>query len=229
MTSPVEFIRKRFRTLANPANAKAMAAYMKTSMPFYGIKKPDRVPVLREMDKRFPIDNRAQYVETIESLWSQPRREEKYAALHVAIKHKQYITPVNLPLYRRLIIDGAWWDFVDEISIRLVGHLTLQWPDTIGAKMNDWVEDRNMWIRRSALISHIKHKERTNHQQLFEHCLKCAGEKEFFIRKAIGWTLRQYAYASPKRVSRFLRKHRPVLSTLTFREAAKHLDLDVHD
>ena len=227
MSSPaVAYLREQFARLADPASAKAMAAYMKTSMPFYGIKKPQRLPVLREMDQRYPIASRAQYLKTVDSLWAQPHREMKYAAIHVAVKHAEFITPASMPLYRRMIIEGAWWDLVDEISIRLVGRLTLLHPDSLGDKMDHWIDDANMWIRRSALISHNKHREETSRKRLFDHSLKCAHEREFFIRKAIGWALREYADTAPDAVRRFLCEHRGRFSTLTFREAAKHLNLE---
>lgn len=225
MNDRVKFLRERFNALANPANAKPMAAYMKTDMPFYGIKKPDRMPVLRELDLLFPIESRAEYASAIQSLWSQPHREEKYAAIHIAVKHKQFIVPAMLPLYRRLIIEGAWWDFVDEIAIRLVGPLVLNNRILLKVNLDQWIDDRNMWIRRSAIICQNKHREQTDHRRLFAYCLSRADEKEFFIRKAIGWALREYAYAEPNRVRSFLKRHKSQLSGLTFREAAKHLDL----
>ena len=221
----VKFVRTQLRALADPAKAKPMAAYMKTDMPFYGVQKPDRVPIQRELFTRFPLKTRAQYAAAIEALWSQPHREEKYCAIHLATQYPQFITMASLPLYRRLIVEGAWWDFVDDIAIRLVGPLVLDHREAAGPKMDRWIDDSNMWIRRSALICHISHKSRTDERQLFGHCLRRAHEKEFFIRKAIGWTLREYAKTAPKSVRRFVRAHRAELSPLSIREAAKHLDL----
>lgn len=218
-----QFIRKRFAALANASNARAMAAYMKTDMPFYGIKKPDRVPVLREMDRMFPIHTRDDYKQAIESLWSLSHREEKYAAIHVAVKHKQFIVPMMLPLYRRMIVEGGWWDLVDDIAIRLVGTLAMKHRELMNPKLDRWIEDNNMWIRRSAIICHVKHKEHTDHERLFRYCRNRAHEKEFFIRKAIGWALREYAHTAPSRVRAFLARHRASLSGLSFREAARHL------
>ncbi len=199
---------------------------MKTDMPFYGVQKPDRVVIYREMRERFPITTRTEYTSAIEALWAQPHREDKYTALHIAFGNPRFITPAMLPLYRRLIIDGAWWDLVDDIATRLVGRLVLEYREKIGPKMDQWIEDGNMWIRRSALICHVQHKAKTNYRQMFRHCVLRAGEKEFFIRKAIGWTLRQYAWTEPDRVAAFLLKHREKWSGLTFREAAKHLELE---
>ena len=222
----VEFVQSRLAALADAQKSREMAAYMKTNMLFYGVQKPARELIFRDLKRQFPITTRSEYTDTIEALWSLPHREEKYLALAVAAGHAQFITPACLPLYRRLIIEGAWWDFVDDISTRLVGRLTLEHKGKIGPKMDRWIDDPTMWIRRSALISHINHGEQTDQRQLFDHCLRRAHEKEFFIRKAIGWALRQYARTAPAQVSRFLRRHSQTLSPLSVREAAKHLALE---
>jgi 3-methyladenine DNA glycosylase AlkD len=91
--------------------------------------------------------------------------------------------------------------------------------------MDEWIDDRDMWVRRSALIAPILHKHDTDEQQLFDHCRRRLHETEFFIRKAIGWTLREYARINPAAVKRFALKHRDELSGLSFREATKHLDV----
>src|SRR5207253_2929397 len=108
---------QEFASLADPRRAAPMAAYMKTDMSFYGIPKPKRMPVYREMKKQFRPVNMMEYRQSIKSLWQLPHREEKYAAIHFAMSFPEFITPTALPLYRRMIIQGAWWDFVDDISI----------------------------------------------------------------------------------------------------------------
>jgi len=219
----VGFVRGRLSRLADARKAREMAAYMKTDMPFYGVQKPDRVPIGRELLVRYPLETRQAYEQMITALWSQPHREEKYIAIFLALAYPRFITPASLPLYR-LIIDGGWWDFVDDIAIRLVGPLVLNDRQRMGPLMNRWVADRNMWIRRSAILCHLKHADQTDHVQLFDHCLRRAHETEFFIRKAIGWALRGYAYTAPARVRAFLHRNRDTLSPLSLREAAKHLD-----
>lgn len=221
----IRFVRERFSALADARKAREMAAYMKTEMPFYGIPKPDRVPVYREIKKRFPVGNQREYKAAVLSLWSQPHREEKYAAVFIAQAWPRFIAPGMLPLYRRLIVEGAWWDFVDDVAIRLVGMVMLDHRESTSGVMDRWMNDSNMWIRRSAIICQIKHKDQTDERRLFDYCRRRMHGKEFFIRKAIGWSLRAYAYTNPRAVNRFLREHRANLSGLSFREAAKHLDI----
>jgi 3-methyladenine DNA glycosylase AlkD len=122
-----------------------------------------------------------------------------------------------------MIVEGAWWDFVDDIAIRLVGMVLLDDRERMHPKLDRWIDDPNMWIRRTAILSQIKHRDRTDQDQLFGYCLKRADEKEFFIRKAIGWALREYAKTEPDAVREFALNHRDQLSGLSFREATKHL------
>ncbi len=200
-----------------------MAAYMKTDMPFFGVKRPDCSQIFRETMRRYPVTTRAEYERGVRALWSQPRREEKYIAISLARAVPRYVTPPSLPLYRRLIVEGAWWDFVDEVAAHLVGTLLLEHRDRIAPVMERWIDHRDMWLRRAALLAHLLHKEQTDEATLFDHCLRRAGEREFFIRKAIGWVLRQYARTAPDAVIAFVRAHRDALSGLTVREATKHL------
>ncbi len=217
------FISSEYTKFANTTKAKDMAAYMKTDMPFYGIQKPSRVPIYKEMKQRFPISTRKQYEQSILALWQLPHREEKYAALELAHYWKKYITPSSVPLYRRLIREGAWWDLVDGIATKLVGIVWLHHRDRISPMMDTWNNDQDLWIRRSAIIGQIKHKHDTDATRLFDYCIAHADEQEFFIRKAIGWALREYSYIEPIVVSDFLLRHKSTLSGLSFREGAKHL------
>jgi len=200
-----------------------MAAYMKTQMPFYGIQKPARVPVLREMKKRFPPQTRRDYETAVLALWRLPHREEKYAALEFAALWPDFVTAASLALYEKLIREGAWWDLVDPAATALVGRALRKERPTVRQAMDKWIDDEDFWIRRAALLSQIGHKEKTNQRQLFRYCLRRAHEEEFFIRKAIGWALRDYSYTAPEAVRSFLLNHRDRLSGLSFREGAKQL------
>jgi 3-methyladenine DNA glycosylase AlkD len=219
----VQFIQQEFRKLADPAKAAPMAAYMKTETPFHGIQKPARAAVLREVKKRFAPKTRQEYEAGVLALWRLPHREEKYAALDFAIQWPAFINRESLPLYERLIREGAWWDLVDPAATGLVGRVLLKERPAVRKTMDEWIDDENVWIRRAALLSQIRHKENTDERQLFRHCLRRAHEGEFFIRKAIGWALRDYSYTAPEAVRDFLLTHRDRLSGLSFREGAKQL------
>jgi 3-methyladenine DNA glycosylase AlkD len=221
----VEFVAAELAALADPERAAGMAAYLKTDMPFYGVQKGPRTPVFREMKRRYPIDDAAEYEGAVLALWAQPHREEKYFAIGIAAGCREFITFDRIPLYRRLIGEGAWWDLVDDLAARCVGPVLLHEREAMAPVIDAWSEDPDMWIRRSALLAHLKHKFDTDHEQLFRHCLALAPEREFFIRKAIGWSLREYAKTAPGRVRDFALEHREELSGLSFREATKHLEV----
>ena len=156
-------------------------------------------------------------------MWERPHREEKYCAISLAVDHPEYVTIGSVPLYRRMIREGAWWDFVDEIAAHLIGKVLLDDRERMALKLDRWINDENMWIRRTAILSQLKHKAATDQDRLFGYCLRRADEKEFFIRKAIGWALREYAKTEPDAVRTFALEHRDRLSGLSFREATKHL------
>src|SRR5262249_45270711 len=134
----------------------------------------------------------------------------------------------SFPLYERLIREGAWWDLVDDLATSLVSDIYLVERSKVAAIIDRWIDDENMWIRRTALLSHNHHKDRTNAKQLFAHVLKRCSEEEFFIRKAIGWALREYSYSNPDGVKEFLLRNKSKLSSLSFREATKGLIRNGH-
>ncbi|MCP4868701.1 MAG: DNA alkylation repair protein [Proteobacteria bacterium] len=217
------FVRTSFEALANPEHAAPMAAYMKTEQPFYRIKKPLRVPVYRAMKREHPPADQAAYEAGVRALWALPHRECQYTAIEYATQHRRFITSASLPLYEELIRVGAWWDLVDPIASHLVGGVWLAERASTELLMDRWIEDECLWIRRTALIGQLRHKERTDTARLTRYCLARAHEQEFFIRKAIGWALRQHSWTDPDFVRGFLRDHREQLSGLSFREASKRI------
>ncbi len=221
----VAMVQEEWSALADPANAAAMAAYMKTDMPFYGIKSPDRKPMARRIRDELPPASDAEYDHLVRTFWRLPHREEKYLAMGLASDHRRFMTSRHLGLYHDLIVEGAWWDFVDHVAAKCVGSALRREREVVAPVMERWVAADDMWLRRSALLAHLGHKSDTDVSSLFDHCLRLAHEQEFFIRKAIGWVLREYAKTDPDAVLEFVTSHRDRLCGLTFREATKHLDV----
>jgi 3-methyladenine DNA glycosylase AlkD len=219
----VRFVSGRLAKVAAPKNVPAMQAYLKTDMPFYGVANPVRMPIFREMVKQFPPANRREYEAGVRSLWRLPNREEKYAAIHYAYCQKAFVSPASLLLYEKMVREGGWWDLVDFLVCKLISPLYLAERAALRPVVNRWIDDEYLWIRRTAILAHYCHKQATDERQLFRHSLRRASETEFFIRKAIGWALRQYSYAQPEAVKRFLSDNRAKLSGLSFREGAKAL------
>lgn len=219
----VSYVQAELSAKANPDKAARMQAYMKTEMPFYGVQKPGRTEILRYLKREAAPQDREEYQDLATALWELPHREEKYLAQAVAVAFKSFIVPESLPLYERFIVEGAWWDFVDETATHLIRELVLEHPSRIWPVVDEWSQDDNMWLRRTSLTCQIGAKERTDADRLFRFCEMRMHETEFFIRKAIGWALREYAKTDPEAVAAFAREHRESLSGLSFREATKHI------
>ena len=218
-----DFVQEALSRRADPDKAAGMQAYMKTDMPFYGVQKPARVEILRELVERFPVPDRESYQALVLGLWDLPNREEKYLALGVARHFREHVTPLSLPLYRSLIVEGAWWDFVDEIATKLIRSLVVEHPAQTWPVVDLWIDDEDMWLRRSTILCQIGAKKDTDTPRLFGFCERRAFEEEFFIRKAIGWALREHAKTDPEAVAAFVVANRERLSTLSYREATKHI------
>ncbi|HEY9126636.1 MAG TPA: DNA alkylation repair protein [Acidobacteriaceae bacterium] len=218
----VAFVRERFAEMADPQKAVPMAAYMRTSQPFYGVPHAGIDAIAREVLAQFPVVSRTDYEWYVLALWRLPHREEQYLAVRYA-RQKKLISYESLPLYEQLIREGAWWDFVDEIAAHLVGTALDKDRSRVEPVLDRWIEDRDFWMRRAALLAQLRHGRHTNQEQLFRYCLLLCGEREFFLRKAVGWALREYSKSSPEAVVNFVETHRARLSPLTVREAVRHL------
>lgn len=223
--SLTSFASTQLAAVANPEKAPPMAAYMKTDQPFYGVQTPARAQIFSELVERFPPRDRDEYREAVLALWGQPHREEQYLAVGYAKTFTQYVTLSSVPLYRRLIIDAAWWDLVDDIAVKLVGGVLFNQRERMTPKVRTWIDHKNPWLRRTAIIAQVGHRADTDETLLFDACTARLHESEFFIRKAIGWALREYAKTNPAAVRAFVSMHRDAMSGLSFREATKHLNL----
>jgi 3-methyladenine DNA glycosylase AlkD len=219
----VSYVQSELAAQADPEKAEGMATYMKTDMPFYGVQKPARTRIRRHIEREFAPASHDEYKELVTALWELPHREEKYLAQGVATTFRQFIVPESLPIYERFIDEGAWWDFVDDTATHMIRELVLNHPEDIWPVVDGWIDHQSMWRRRSAIICQIGAKEKTDAGRLFRFCEARAHETEFFIRKAIGWALREYAKTDPEAVARFVNAHRAALSGLSFREATKHI------
>lgn len=214
-------LRNALAAHADPADAAGAQAYMKTEQPFYGVKTPLRRRLLREALTEHPVTSAREYEEVVRALWVGTHREEQYLALDAAERLRKYRTPDRWPLYEELLRSATWWDTVDAIAARLLGDLLLEdRPRT--ATVRSWVHDEDVWVRRASLLVHLKHKEETDLDTVTYAIEALQGDRSFWIRKAIGWLLRGYAYTDPEWVRRFVDAH-PGLSALSRREALKHL------
>jgi 3-methyladenine DNA glycosylase AlkD len=217
----VVYLHGELKKAADPEKAKPMAAYMKNLQPFYGVAMPQRRKILQSALKRFDITSYSEYEAVIKELWRRKFREELYCAADIAMHYKAFRTDKAMRLYTFMLKSADNWDTVDTIAAHLVGELVLH-NRRHEALLKRWTHSKNMWLRRSALLAHLRHKKQTNIRLLEQTILALIDEKEFFIQKAIGWVLRQYAYTDPKWVKRFVVKSSDRISNLALREALKH-------
>ena len=189
-----------------------------------------RVPVMRKTVQavfaRCPPVGADEWRATILALWREAAyREQRYAAVELAV-HRPFLCWLNMesvPLLDELIVNGAWWDYVDRIAPAGLGHVLSIQPKPMGALMRCWAGDENIWRRRAALLCQLGFKERTDVALLFDCIGACMGHREFFVQKAMGWALRDHARTDPGEVRRYVGANGSRLSKLTRREALKNL------
>ncbi|HEX7824414.1 MAG TPA: DNA alkylation repair protein [Mycobacterium sp.] len=222
----IDDVRRELAAAADPARAPAMQQYMKSDMPYYGVRLPDVRRICRPIFAAHPLESDGAFGDAVDRLFAcATHREERYAAIELA-KHRlyrTYQTPDRLPLYRRLIVAGAWWDTVDDIAGNLIGPILVAHPGEVRPIVLGWATDENPWVRRTAIIAQLGAKQRTDLGLLTAAIDANAPDKDFFIRKAIGWALRQYARTDPAWVREFVDAREDRLSGLSKREARKHL------
>jgi len=210
-------VQEQLQPLANAEKAGAMAAYMRHRFAFLGIQTPLRRQHTRPLIRAFSDDPLA----AAGKLWSLPQREYQYVAVDLLRQQRGQLAGSHLPALEHLVLSKSWWDSVDGLAVTIGNIVWRERP--LVARMDTLIESPEMWLRRVALLHQLDWKADTDQERLFAYCLQCAGEEEFFIRKAIGWALPQYARTNPEAVRRFLESHRQELSALSLREAAKHL------
>ena len=212
--------------LADEAKAQGMKAYLLDQFGFLGLPAPVRRQAVKDIGK-VQWQNASALLAAAELLWQKPQREYRYTAVDLLRKHSALLTVNELPALQALLLQDPWWETVDGLSavIAEVMHAAVQQTPNAAVTMDVWLKHPSHWVRRSAMLQQLGWRLDTDTTRLFGYAQTLADEKEFFIRKAIGWALRDYARWNPQAVTAFLVQHRAVLSGLTVREAAKHLTL----
>lgn len=220
MTPALPQFSQALLAIADPARAPAMRAYMRDQFEFLGIATPLRRaaigPLLREL-RGTPA---TELLELATRLWQLPQREFQYCAIDLLAAHWKVLQHSDWPALQALALQKSWWDTVDGLAgvlgdVLRFGH----------EGMDQALRHNNFWIRRIALLHQLGWRGKTDETRLFDYSLALSHENEFFIQKAIGWALRDYARHAPDNVSRFIVENKSRLSPLSFREAAKHLSL----
>ena len=219
----IDALRAALRETAHAELAGSMQAYMKSAIPYLGVRVPVMRALTRAEAKLRPVATSADLADTVLALWrAADYREERYAAIALldTPAARRLREPALLETLRELILTGAWWDYVDELAHR-VGDLLLGWPAEVRPTLVTWTQSDDRWLRRASIICQLGTRDRADLELLTLAIEESMGDSDFFLRKAIGWALRDYARSDPAWVRSFADTHE--LSPLSRREALKHL------
>ena len=214
------------RAAADPARAPRQQAYMKSAMPYLGVGVPECRRIAGSVYRTRELADAAAWETAILELWRKAaHREERYAAVELLLfpRYAGWLEPARMPLIEELVVTGAWWDYVDAIAGRGVGTMLAAHPRATKAVLREWAGDDDIWKRRTAILAQLLSRKATDTTLLADAIRPSIGSPEFFLRKAIGWALREYAKTDPAWVTAFVETHAG-LSDLSRREALKHLE-----
>lgn len=209
-----------YAAAADSERAGPMRAYMKDVAPFLGLTTPVRRALSRTVVAGTARPDEADCVAVALRCWQLPEREYHYFAVDYLRRHVGRCSSAFLPVARQLVTTVSWWDTVDLIAAHVVGALVAADPG-LKRDMDAWIVDDDLWVARTALLHQLRYKERTDTERLFTYCLRQSGHPDFFVRKAIGWCLREYAKTDPEAVRAFLARERGRFAPLSVREALK--------
>jgi len=219
-------LRTELSRAGDPKKTAAMQAYMKSAMPYWGVQTAVQRAITRRLFAAHRLQTAAAWRESCLTIWRAAEyREERYAAIDLTgfRFYREWQTLDTLPMYEEMIVTGAWWDYVDAIASGRLGPLLRRYPARMRSKMLQWSRSRNLWKRRSAILCQLSFKNETDLDLLYAAIEPSLGSKEFFLQKAIGWALRQYAWTDPREVRRYVRANADRLSALSKREALKNI------
>lgn len=207
---------------ADSENVFFMEKYMKNQFRFLGIKQDTRRKIFNNFIKEYGLPDKAHFETLIKELFGNDFRESQYCGMELMKKMKKYWDVKSIDLIEYLILEKAWWDTVDFISLHLAGDYFQMFPKEIPLRIERWMNSGNRWLQRAAILYQLKYKEQTQVSLLLKCVSVLASSKEFFIRKACGWALRELSKTNPQVVKEFILSHN--LSGLTRREASKYIE-----
>lgn len=211
-----------FQQAANPADAVFMKKYMLNKFDYFGIRAPKQKEIWRGFNKINGLPDPTEIEALVRELWQLPQREYKYFAIDLSERVLKKMDEDSIDIIEFMIRHEPWWDTVDWIASHQAGTYFKKFPHLIIPRTRLWMNSGDMWFQRSALLFQLKYKHETNPELLFSYIQQLKHSKEFFIRKAIGWGLREYSKTAPEVVIKFVRDTE--LSGLSSREALKWIE-----
>ncbi|MEN9512773.1 MAG: hypothetical protein RJB16_533 [Bacteroidota bacterium] len=214
-------IQKIFVANGNQLIAKGAKAYLLNQFEFYGIKTPLRRQLCKAFYKTHPIKDHTELSKLIKECFNEPQRELHYFAIELLGHHKKIWSIKTIPLIEWMITHQSWWDSVDSTNTHVISKFFLLHPEHIEACTSKWNQSSNKWLIRMSILFQLTYKTKTNTNLLSRYIENSQLHEDFFVRKAIGWALRAYAYTNKKWVVQFVKAH-PLLNNLSKKEALKH-------
>lgn len=218
----IDQIKKILAENADPDNAKRMTAYMKHNFSFFGIPASKRRPLIADLLKSTRRKSRAEILTIVRTLWAFDEREFQYIAMDLLVRHLAKLKDSDIECIEHLIVNKSWWDTVDYLANRMVGHHFKKYPGIRDAYEPVWLASSDIWLNRTCLLYQLSYKTNTDEDRLTHHIESLLSKKEFFIQKAIGWSLREYSKTNSIFVRDFVASHE--MSGLAAREALKWLN-----
>ena len=215
-------LKELFEQNANPTQAAPMKQYMRNQFEYLGIKSPQFKILFKQYVADHGLPAVGELDEIIRDLWALPQREFQYAAIGVVGSLEKQLTAKSVRTLEYMLTHKSWWDTVDSIAGGTVGAYFKRFPDVRETYLAKWRASENFWLRRTTILFQLNYKKETDFDLLCEIIHENLGSQEFFINKAIGWSLRQYARIDPKAVKKFVNVTKE-LNPLSRREALKHL------
>ena len=207
---------------ADPSQAESMKKYMRDQFEYLGIKTPQNVALQKEFYEEYGFPPLSELDTILRDLWSLPQREFQYVAVGLLGRFNKQIPAKFIKTIEYLLVTKPWWDTVDSIAGGAVGVHFQRFPEVREKHLAKWRASDNFWLRRTTILFQLNYKKETDFELLCDIIRENLGSKEFFINKAIGWSLRQYARIDPKAVKKFVKSTQ--LHPLSRREALKHLE-----
>ena len=214
-------VKKAFSLHADPVKASGAKAYMRNQFDFYGIQTPVRRMITREIIQA-GLPGMDELPMIVRDAWAQPEREFQYFAIELTGHMKKHWQPDMVPLFEKMITQKSWWDSVDHVASWILGPYFQKFPDQVKPVTQKWNQSENFWLQRSSIMFQKAYRDKTDTKLLSEYINNCKNSTEFFIQKAIGWSLREYAKTNPKWVLTFVQKNK--LPPLSKREALKNIE-----
>ena len=210
---------------ADSLRAKGMSNYMKQNFDFYGISSTERRNIMSEYRKEIPLPKIVTGKDLVDFMvlsWGNFPRELQYCALDIGRKYVKLLEMGDIEGIEYLITHKSWWDSVDSLAPYFAASILSRDKTIAMKKSEEWIASGNLWLQRSAVIYQLKQKSKTDTEILEHNIMALIDHKDFFIRKAIGWALREYAKTNPEFTLEFVENHKDLLSNLSIREALKH-------